>query len=250
MDRGSVLKAAFMGGLLSGVVSALPFLSLLNLACCGWGIAGGFFAAWVLHSDSGGRAGWVRSAIAGWLAGVVAGVTCILVQVLLTRLIYPDLDQAIEQITATLKPLGTSPEEMEEAARALLELRPSLLTAVMLGGVAALFSFFSLLGGLMGSAVLGRSPGGASPPSSPGAAAPPVPPPTHGSMAYGAPASAPVEPGTADGGAAGDPQVGPPASLEGPVSPEDLPELPPPPNGDAPSPPPARGPDEPGDAQR
>jgi hypothetical protein len=41
----SKLQPALIGGLVTGVLSALPFVNILNACCCLWVVTGGVVAA-------------------------------------------------------------------------------------------------------------------------------------------------------------------------------------------------------------
>ena len=45
MSQEGMFKPALIGGVLLGILSALPFVNLLNCFCCAWVIAGGVLAA-------------------------------------------------------------------------------------------------------------------------------------------------------------------------------------------------------------
>ena len=70
---GSKLQPAVLGGLLIGVLSALPFISALNACCCLWVLAGGLLTTYLLQERSTAPVTAGEAAVAGLLAGAIAG---------------------------------------------------------------------------------------------------------------------------------------------------------------------------------
>src|SRR2546423_15711672 len=69
------MKPALIGGVVLGILSAIPFVNLPNLCCCAWAIAGGILAAhlYIKASPAPVRPG--DGAVLGVLAGGVgAGI--------------------------------------------------------------------------------------------------------------------------------------------------------------------------------
>lgn len=175
MNQGSLLKAALFGGILAGIASALPLLSIL---CCGWAMAGGAFAAWVLISDCGGQTAASRCAAAGWLSGLIAGTICAPLSGLFGQLLHgaDGIEAQAEQITSMMGSgaEGISPEMMESVIRGTSFLEFNLWSVFAIAFFGIVFSLFGLLGGLIGSALFGRKAAVVIPP---GPAHVPVPPP-------------------------------------------------------------------------
>ncbi len=67
----SKLKAALLGGLVVGLLSAIP---IINYCCCIWGIGGGALAAMIYIKDSPIPVRPGEGALVGALAGVVGGI--------------------------------------------------------------------------------------------------------------------------------------------------------------------------------
>ncbi len=157
MNQGSLLKAALLGGILAGVVSSVPYLSLL---CCLWVMGGGAFAAWTLVSDSGGRVDLGRCAASGFLSGMLGGALCAPLSGLVNRLVYgaEALEAQVEQAIAMVGPGGDAlaPEQIEAFARGASFLEFNAGSVLMIVMMAGLFSFLGLLGGLLGGAMFGR----------------------------------------------------------------------------------------------
>ncbi|HEV7473147.1 MAG TPA: hypothetical protein VGN90_03805 [Pyrinomonadaceae bacterium] len=65
------LKPALLGGLIVGVLSAIPFI---NYCCCIWSIGGGALAAYLYIKSSPVPVSMGDGAMVGGLAGVVGGI--------------------------------------------------------------------------------------------------------------------------------------------------------------------------------
>jgi hypothetical protein len=63
-----------MGGVALGLLSAIPFVSLPNICCCAWAIAGGLMATYLYVKNSTVPARPGDGAILGAIAGVVGAV--------------------------------------------------------------------------------------------------------------------------------------------------------------------------------
>src|SRR5256885_16184538 len=74
MDMNDKMKPALIGGVVLGILSAIPFVNLPNLCCCAWAIAGGILAAhlYIKASPAPVRPG--DGAVLGVLAGGVGAV--------------------------------------------------------------------------------------------------------------------------------------------------------------------------------
>lgn len=70
------LKAALIGGVIVGLLSAIPFV---NYCCCIWGIGGGLVAGLIFIKGSPTKVAIGDGAITGALAGVVGAVIYLIV---------------------------------------------------------------------------------------------------------------------------------------------------------------------------
>ena len=211
MNRGSLLKAALLGGILSALMTAVPIVG--EFLCCAWATAGGAFAAWVLSSDSGRTAGGGRMAMAGFLSGVLGGGLAVPLMHFATRLrvgtagLEAQAEEARRQLGPAFEDLP--PAMIDDLVRGFSGLDFNVWTVVMMLMLAFFFALFGLLGGLVGGALFGAtSP--AEPTPSPG--------PPGGGLTVPPPAPPATPPGL--------PTVEPPRA-EGELAVEELPELPP-----------------------
>jgi hypothetical protein len=142
-----VVQAALLGGLFTGVLSALPLIKYAN-CCCIWIIGGGFVAAYVNQQYDSRPITPGRGALAGLLAGAVGAVVWLITAVSLSALFAP----IQEQIASALV---RSTPDMPPEVRAFLESLGSSSGAEyavsfvlrLVGG-----SIASTIGGLIGAA--------------------------------------------------------------------------------------------------
>lgn len=143
-------QAVLIGGAFTGVLSALPIVSLAN-CCCLWLVGGGVVAAYLLQQSQPQPLTAGDGAIVGCLAGVFGAV------------VHSAVSIPVQLVTGPIQ------EQMAEALRGNADLPPEV--AEMLnqvgsaGPVVFLFMFFfmlllgmmfSTLGGVLGAVVFGR----------------------------------------------------------------------------------------------
>ena len=155
---GQKLQPAVLGGLLIGVLSALPFVSALNACCCVWVLAGGLLTAYLLQERSTMPMTAGDAAMAGLLAGVigalVAGVLGILVMA-----VMGGAAESLDQI-----PTGDMPPEFGRVLDRFREMPPTFWYVATAVAYLLVFPVFSTLGALLGVALFKRQP----PPPPPG----------------------------------------------------------------------------------
>ena len=152
--KASLIQPAVIGGLVGGVLSALPLISGGNLCCCLWIVCGGAVAAYLLQQNQSAPIVPSDGALVGLLAGVVGAFVYLVVSIPINLLVEP-LEQRIFQRLA--ETVNNMPPEFREYA-----------TRSTSGGVRvamAVFSFmfmlflgavFSTIGGLLGALVFAR----------------------------------------------------------------------------------------------
>ena len=77
------VKPALIGGASLGVASGIPFLNVLNCACCALVVGGGFLAAWLYLKDQppSPEPPWGDGAIVGLLAGLFGAAVAVVVDI-------------------------------------------------------------------------------------------------------------------------------------------------------------------------
>ena len=155
-------KAALIGGVIAGVLSAIP---IVNYCCCLWAIGGGVLAVYLYVKNTGALVTPGAGASLGAVAGGIGAAIYLVISLPLNLLIGAAALAA----------------QMEQMERAGVSIPFSGVALVIVGVIvgAVLVFIFTLIGGLIGAPIFGKpkGPAGAPPP-------PPPPPPPGG---YGGP---------------------------------------------------------------
>lgn len=150
--RSPLVQPAIIGGLVMGVLSALPLISTANLCCCLWVVAGGVVAAYVLQQNERAPITPGDGATVGFMAGIVGAVVYLLLSIPITFVVAPLQRQAVDQLVDS----GSLPPEFRE-----------YLSAYAGGVLGAVVGFFMMLvagiifattGGLVGALVFKKPP--------------------------------------------------------------------------------------------
>ncbi len=144
-------QPALYGGLLLGVLSALPLISLGNVCCCLWILAGGVVAAYLLQANQPAPITPGDGAVVGLLAGLIGSVVQLFVSIPVGLVMGPIQGRIAERL---LQSAGEIPENVRPMMDALRHGGFSVL-----GAIFGFFVFlclaivFSTLGGLIGAAI-------------------------------------------------------------------------------------------------
>jgi hypothetical protein len=154
--RASKVQPALLGGLVIGVLSALPVISMGNCLCCAWVILGGMTATYLLQQAQSAPVEAVDGAIAGLLAGLFGAVVGSLVSIPIQMLMGPMNGDLLRRILD--QGGGDMPGEMRSTIESLT--RGGVGGALMLVGfVVSLFvnAIFGAIGGLLGTLIFKSS---------------------------------------------------------------------------------------------
>jgi hypothetical protein len=148
-------QPALIGGLVMGVLSALPFVSAGNLCCCLWVIAGGVVAAYVLQQNQSAPITAGDGAVVGLLAGLIGAVVQLIVSIPITFFVGP-IERALAQRIIDMA--GNMPPEMRDAFERYGGADRSLMFMIVGRTIAMVFwlsigAVFSTIGGLIGAAI-------------------------------------------------------------------------------------------------
>lgn len=150
MKDNAMLMPAVWGGLLIGVLSALPIVGVANLCCCMWVIAGGMVAAYVLQSNTPQAITTGDGALVGLWAGIIGAVVHTVVSVPINLLMGGVTQRLLQQI------VNTNPD-IPDNVRQIME-RMGNSAALTVAGMVIGFMFwlfcgaiFAALGGLLGA---------------------------------------------------------------------------------------------------
>ena len=149
MQGRPLLMPAVWGGLALGILSALPFVSAVNLCCCAWVVTGGVLAAYVLQSNTPTPITAGDGAIVGLLAGIVGAFVYAIVSLPLNILLGPMQRRALSSL---VDQMPNVPPELREAVGNAGSPEMAAVGLVM-GFVMMLFvgAVFATTGGLLGA---------------------------------------------------------------------------------------------------
>lgn len=185
MNQDSMLKPALIGGVLLGILSALPFISYFNCICCAWVILGSVVAARLYVKDSSLPVTLGRGVGLGFLTGAIGTVVSALFSIPLLLLASRGGSSIADQLRQTLSQL------MEQMPNVPPETRSALDSFIAEGNIgifvyiAGFFFMFAvncvvaMIGGAIGVAVFEKRdtrPVAPPPQFTPPGDAPPPPP--------------------------------------------------------------------------
>ncbi len=143
-----MLQPALLGGVVIGVLSALPVINLAN-CCCAWILFGGGLAAYLMQQGRPTPISAGDGALVGLLAGAIGAVVWTVVAIPLSAALMPFQADMLDQVLSNAS-------DMPPEARAFLE---SLKSAPVMGAMAivgffltlCVCSVFGMVGGLFGA---------------------------------------------------------------------------------------------------
>jgi hypothetical protein len=170
MNGNAMLKPALIGGLVMGVLSALPGISLGNCCCCAWLVTGGLLAAYLLQSKTVEPLALGDGALVGLLAGLFGAVAGVIISVPMKLLAGPFQQRLIERIAEAQPNL---PDNVRQAIDNMGATGVTVAGAVMsFLAMLVLGAIFSTLGGLLGAFFFKKKAAPAPPPFAAGPGGP------------------------------------------------------------------------------
>ena len=155
------LKPAIVGGVLVGLLSAIPFVNLANICCCLWALLGGALASYLYIKNSPTPASSGDGAILGVLAGVVGAAIYIVIGIPLSILLGATMISFISRMMESANPSQVEMMRQMQAGQTIIgAILRGLLTAALLVG-------FSTIGGLLGVTIFEKRKGTDVPPPPP-----------------------------------------------------------------------------------
>lgn len=152
----SKLKPAIIGGVVAGLLSAIP---LLHICCCLWAILGGILASYLYIKASPTPVKAGDGAVLGVLAGAVGGVFCIVIGIPLAILMGPVIISLVGKLVESV-----DPRQVEQLRQQMLS-GGTVVGAILQGLFRAfLVLIFSTLGGLLGVPIFEKRKGDPPPP--------------------------------------------------------------------------------------
>lgn len=154
-------QPAFIGGLVMGVLSALPLVSAGNLCCCLWVVGGGALAAYLLQQNESGAITPGDGALVGLLAGLIGALVQTLVGIPIGLLVAP-MERAMLQ--RVIDAAGSMPPELRDGLERFSRTdMQSNISFFILRRLIGLFlwmfvgGIFSTIGGLLGAAIFKKN---------------------------------------------------------------------------------------------
>ena len=155
------LKPALIGGVVLGILSVIPFVSVVNLCCCLWAILGGMLASYLYIKNSPTPATAADGAVLGAIAGVVGAAIELIIGIPINYAMGPTMRNLMIRILENADP------RQAEVIRRQLEAGggDSIAAHISQGLISAVLLFvFALIGGLLGVVIFEKRKGGAPPP--------------------------------------------------------------------------------------
>jgi len=182
MNQNPMLKPALIGGVLLGILSAVPPINLLNCACCAWVIGGGMLAANLYVKNSPAIVTLGTGCLLGMFTGAIGAVVSTLFSIPIQILMSNVLAGYAEQMRQRLGSLPSMPPAWRDFISSMPITGNFNILSVILNGFFSLivYSLMAMLGGMLGVAIFEKRK--AEPPPPPAYQTPinlpPPPPPT------------------------------------------------------------------------
>jgi hypothetical protein len=155
------LRPALWGGLFIGVLSSLPFVSMLNGCCCLWVVCGGILTSYLLQESRPVALTAGDGALGGLLAGAIGAVITSIASALMTAVSGMNMNTAINQM---LERGGDLPPGIVRLLEQMRDVPTAAWVGISFLVVLVIYPIFSMLGGLLGVAIFKKNP----PPPPPG----------------------------------------------------------------------------------
>ncbi len=157
------LKPAVIGGVVLGLLSAIPFVNFVNVCCCLWAILGGMLASYLYVKNSPTPASAGDGAIVGAIAGAVGAVISLIVGIPLSLVSGAAMRGALISLMER-----ADPQQAEIFRRQMEATGESVAGAIVNGLIVAVLLFlFAVIGGLIGIPLFEKRKGGPVPPPPP-----------------------------------------------------------------------------------
>ncbi len=154
MNHNAMWRPALIGGVLLGILSAIPPLSFLNCACCAWVIGGGILAANLYVKSSPAvvtlGSGVGLGLLTGAIGGVVSTIFSIPVQILMSTLFAEYAAQARQMLSELPNMPPVWRDLILSSSNAGLNVTSVILAAFV---TVTVYALFGMLGGVLGVAI-------------------------------------------------------------------------------------------------
>jgi hypothetical protein len=174
MNEESMLKPALTGGVLLGILSAIPVIGAFNCVCCAWVIGGGVLAAYLYVKDSPIPVTLGRGVALGLFTGIVGTAVYGLFMIPLYFLMNRMGSGILDGVREAIQRVPNLPPEAEEVLRSLPDKEGAGIFLFILSLIFTLvvYCLAAMLGGAVGVALFEKRKAGTPPYTAP----PPEPP--------------------------------------------------------------------------
>jgi hypothetical protein len=164
MNEEGMLKPALTGGVLLGILSALPFIGSFNCVCCAWVVGGGLFAAYLYVKSSSASVTLGRGMKLGAATGSIGALVYILFSIPLFLMKKNDVNVKEQALQIMDRWFGVTPQMRDylQNISAPSDIGISALLFVMIFTI-GIFCLFGMLGGSIGVALFEKRPPAAPP---------------------------------------------------------------------------------------
>ena len=147
----SKVASALIGGCTFGALSALPYVTYVNIACCALYVGGGVLAAYLYLKEQPETpsAPYGDGAVVGLLAGVFGGIAATIIQLIVDVL---GLGPNPADIMATFDGFGTEPPGWVLEYMGMRGITPLMVVARLVGSCIT-FAIAACIGSLVGVAI-------------------------------------------------------------------------------------------------
>jgi hypothetical protein len=162
------VKPAIIGGVLLGLLSAIPFVNWVNICCCLWAIVGGLIASYLYVKNSATPANAGDGAIVGAMAGGIGAAIYVVIGIPLAIVTGSAMRTVMINLLTNLDP------QQANLIRTQMEAQGESISSAIIQGLigAVLLIVFAVIGGLIGIPLFEKRKGGGP--------VPPPPPPAPG----------------------------------------------------------------------
>jgi hypothetical protein len=170
----SKVQPIIVGGVVSGLLSVIPFINLGNVCCCLWVVMGGALASYLYIKKSETPVAMGEGAILGGLAGLVACGVNIVIGIPLSLITNGLTQRLLLELSRNLDPsMARDIQRQLEQAESMPTSQWIVQTLISMVLVSLVIIVMSVVGGLIGVALFEKRKD---------TGMPPVPPPDFGNM--------------------------------------------------------------------
>lgn len=168
MDQ-SKLKPAIISGVIFGVISLIPYVSMLN-CCCGWLLICGLVAVKMYSNNNPNPTSYSDGAIVGTLSGAVAAIIAQIVTMIIAVFNLKNIPTA-ELRETIMREIEKQPTADPQAIALITQWVDVILNNLVVFAFVYFFiatiimTIFGALGGLIGASLFGKQ--GKTPPTAP-----------------------------------------------------------------------------------